>query len=418
MPTRFLTDGELAQLSGFPAGIAGEDLVTYFSLEPSDRRWVVAGHRGQASRLGLALQLCALPWLGFVPDDLTAAPPAAVGLPAGQLGLDPAVLADYGGWQERTRTEHLREVLARLGWRAAGPGDIKALEDFLADRALEHDSPSLLVRLACEHLRAARVVRPGVDRLQRWVATARQRAWAATALRLGPVFAPERRRAELDGLLVTDPDLGMSRLAWLRRGATSATPEVIKAELGKLAYLRALGADTLDLSMLPPGRRRFLAQVGRRSTAQALTRTDPGRRYPVLLATLAEAAVEVLDELVLLFDQGLSSSDSRARHQLDERLAERAKDAQRREVLLDQLLEVLADPGVPDEAVGGLLRGRVGMDALRQARLPAGCRPRRDAGDLELLGTRYAHLRAFTPGVLAALTFNGGPEPAQPAQSR
>ena len=312
MPTRFLTDGELAQLSGFPAGIAGEDLVTYFSLEPSDRRWVVAGHRGQASRLGLALQLCALPWLGFVPDDLTAAPPAAVGRLAGQLGLDPAVLADYGGWQERTRTEHLREVLARLGWRAAGPGDIKALEDFLADRALEHDSPSLLVRLACEHLRAARVVRPGVDRLQRWVATARQRAWAATALRLGPVFAPERRRAELDGLLVTDPDLGMSRLAWLRRGATSATPEVIKAELGKLAYLRALGADTLDLSMLPPGRRRFLAQVGRRSTAQALTRTDPGRRYPVLLATLAEAAVEVLDELVLLFDQGLSSSDSRA----------------------------------------------------------------------------------------------------------
>jgi Tn3 transposase DDE domain len=132
----------------------------------------------------------------------------------------------------------------------------------------------------------------------------------------------------------------------------------------------------------------------------------------VLLATLAEAAVEVLDELVLLFDQGLSSSDSRARHQLDERLAERAKDAQRREVLLDQLLEVLTDPGVPDEAVGGLLRGRVGMDALRQARLPAGRRPRRDAGHLELLGTRYAHLRAFTPGVLAALTFNGGPESA------
>jgi hypothetical protein len=33
MPTRFLTDAELAQLPGFPAGIAGEDLVTYFSLE-------------------------------------------------------------------------------------------------------------------------------------------------------------------------------------------------------------------------------------------------------------------------------------------------------------------------------------------------------------------------------------------------
>jgi hypothetical protein len=33
MPTRFLTDAELARLSGFPAGIAGEDLVTCSSLE-------------------------------------------------------------------------------------------------------------------------------------------------------------------------------------------------------------------------------------------------------------------------------------------------------------------------------------------------------------------------------------------------
>lgn len=378
---------------------------------------MVRDHRGQASRLGLSLQLCALPWLGFVPDDLRAAPPAAVHRLAGELGVDPGVLAGYGGWQQRTRTEHLREVLSRLGWRTAGTAEVKALEDFLAERALEHDSPSLLVRLACEHLRAAKVVRPGVERLQRWVATARERAQLTTAGRLGPIYSPERRRQELDDLLVADPGLGMSRLAWLRRGATSSTPEVIKVELDKLAYLRALDADTLDLSVLPQGRRRFLAQVGRRSTAQALARTDPQRRYPVLLATLAEAAVEILDELVLLFDQGLSTTDSRARNQLDEQLVQRAKDAQRRDVLLDELLEVLGDPEVPDEAVGGLLRARIGMDALRKARLPAGRRPGRDSGHLELLEARYARLREFTPGVLAALTLGGGPESARLLQA-
>ncbi|MDQ6948254.1 MAG: DUF4158 domain-containing protein, partial [Actinomycetota bacterium] len=30
--------------------------------------------------LGLAVQLCTLPWLGFVPDDVASAPPAAVAL--------------------------------------------------------------------------------------------------------------------------------------------------------------------------------------------------------------------------------------------------------------------------------------------------------------------------------------------------
>ena len=39
----------------------------------------------------------------------------------------------------------------------------------------------------------------------------------------------------------------------------------------KLAYLRRLDAHTLDLSVLPAERRRFLAGVGRRLTAQALT---------------------------------------------------------------------------------------------------------------------------------------------------
>ncbi len=71
MPTRFLSDAELAQLSGFPTEIAAEDLVTYFRLEESDRRWLIGEHRGAANRLGLGLQLCILAWLGFVPDDLT-----------------------------------------------------------------------------------------------------------------------------------------------------------------------------------------------------------------------------------------------------------------------------------------------------------------------------------------------------------
>ena len=48
---------------------------------------------------------------------MTAAPAAAVDRLADQLDVDPAALAGYGGWQDRTRTEHLRQVLDRLGCR-------------------------------------------------------------------------------------------------------------------------------------------------------------------------------------------------------------------------------------------------------------------------------------------------------------
>ncbi len=60
MPTRYLSDSDLARLSGYPETIADEDLVTYFRLADEDLRWLQAEHRRAANRLGLALQLCTL----------------------------------------------------------------------------------------------------------------------------------------------------------------------------------------------------------------------------------------------------------------------------------------------------------------------------------------------------------------------
>ena len=408
MPTRFLSDAELAQLSGFPTDIAAADLVTYFTLTEVDRRWLLDEHRGAANRLGAGLQYCTLSWLGFVPDDLTTAPPPVVGRLADQLTVDAGVLADYGGWQDRTRRDHLRQVLARAGWRAAGTGELKRLDDFLLARAVEHDSPTLLLRLAAEHLRAERVVRPAVDPLVRRVATAREQAWTETYARLSSL-ADGQRGVELDRLVEVDPVLGFTRLVWLRRGATAATPEAIKVEMEKLGYLRGLDADRLDLSAVPPGRRRFLAQVGRHSTPQALARSAVERRHPVLLATLAETAVEVLDELVTLFDRGLAGADSRARHRLAERAVARVAAAEDRLVLLDDLLAVLADPNVPDEAVGRLLRSGIGLERLTAARRSPAERLPADRGHLGVLEERYAYLRAFVPAVIAALPLAGGP---------
>jgi hypothetical protein len=58
------------------------------------------------NRLGATVQLCTLPWLGWVPDDLTGCPSAAVSRLGGQLGLAPdevpELLASYGGWEGRT----------------------------------------------------------------------------------------------------------------------------------------------------------------------------------------------------------------------------------------------------------------------------------------------------------------------------
>jgi Domain of unknown function (DUF4158) len=67
--------------------MADEDAVTFFILTGDDLAWL-AGFNRDDNRLGVAVQLCTLPWLGWIPDDLTACPSPAVLRLADALAID------------------------------------------------------------------------------------------------------------------------------------------------------------------------------------------------------------------------------------------------------------------------------------------------------------------------------------------
>ncbi|MFF3123680.1 DUF4158 domain-containing protein [Streptomyces sp. NPDC057908] len=173
MATRVFSDEELEGLRSFPA-VGKDELIRYFTLTSADQAFLSKFRRAQ-NVLGAAVQLSTLPWLGFVPDDVPSAPPAAVGRLARQLGVSVAGLAGYGE-RGQTRTDHLREIAEYLSWKPAKAIEFKELDEFLLARAMEHDSPSLLFRLGCEYLRSAKVIRPGVVSLLEKVASARKAA--------------------------------------------------------------------------------------------------------------------------------------------------------------------------------------------------------------------------------------------------
>jgi hypothetical protein len=85
------------------------------------------------------------------------------------------------------------------------------------DRALEHDRPTLLLRLACEHLLGLRIERPGVTPLERLIAAARRRAQHETYQRLAPILTGNCK-ARLDGLLTVDAATDRSGLENGKKG--------------------------------------------------------------------------------------------------------------------------------------------------------------------------------------------------------
>ncbi|MEV8631589.1 DUF4158 domain-containing protein [Streptosporangium sp. NPDC051023] len=90
----------------------------------------------------MSRMLCTLPWLGFVPNDVTAAAARV----AERLEVTPATLRLYGK-RDQTRSDHLGLIAKYLEWQTAPAASqaMKKLEQFLLNRAVEHDSPTLSV---------------------------------------------------------------------------------------------------------------------------------------------------------------------------------------------------------------------------------------------------------------------------------
>ena len=209
VPIGFLSDAGRERLDGFPAQIVPGDIETYFTLSRADRRQVPRT-ASPANRLGFALQLGTLRFLGFCPDDLSTVPEAVVAFVARQLDVAPGELARYGR-RGQTRTEHLRQIRRYLGFRKATAGDLAQLEDWLVDRALEHDRPTLLLRLACEHLLGLRIERPGITHLER-------------RHRLGPTTSPAGDLPAAGA----DPDRGLQGPARRLAGRPSGSSREIR----------------------------------------------------------------------------------------------------------------------------------------------------------------------------------------------
>lgn len=403
MPVHFFSQEDHERLNRFPDEVASHELDAHFLLSAGEFR-ATRDLRGSVNQLGFALQLCGLRFLGYLPDDLMTIPGAVVKYVADQLGINPSCLSDYGK-RPRTRQDHQRLAQSLLGYRRASPMDALELESWLLTRAQEHDKPSLLFELACEHLRHHRVVRIGTQRLAQMVAAARARAWMVGYEKLRPLLSPERI-ATLDSLLEVDQELGCTRLAWLQQTPTSNEIKQILAVLEKIDYLQARGVAGWKVGSLNPNRLKFLAHIGARSTNQYLQRIREERRYPILIAFLYEALYTFTDEVIEMVDQCLWELHGEARRSFEkDRLRAMHKVNEKLRTLRD-LGRVLLDPSVDDIAVRVTAFSIIKPEQLVQSLDETNTliRPNDDAY-VDYFARHYPSVRKIAKKLLSTLSF-------------
>lgn len=403
MPVQFLTPAEHEQLNQCPDKVSPEELNRFFWLTPADHD-TIRFIRHDYNRLGFALQLGSLRYLGFFPANLPELPQAVVQYVAAQLAVEPELLTFYGK-RGSTQRQHQRQIQTLVGYRRATQADLKELEAWLMQRALEHDKPTLLFTLACEFLKQKQIVRPGTTRLAHKVSKARHQAQLFCHQALQPLLNQDRCTL-LDQLLVINDDLGRTRLSWLQRTPTGDNPKQILETLDKIAFLHQHQVERWDLSALPPNRINHLAKIGARATNQYLQRANETKRYPILLAFLKQSLYNFTDDLIEMVDQRIWRLYREAKRTFEqERLQANQKINEKLQTLYD-LGQILLDAEVDDDTVR-----KKAFESISQAQLQTVLsetkqliRPEHDAY-VDYFGKAYNRVRHFSNRFLATLQF-------------
>ena len=408
MPVSFLTAEQERRYGRYAGEPSSDQLARYFHLDDADRELVMA-KRWDHMRLGFAVQLGTVRFLGTFLDDLAGVPAGVTADLARQLGIgNPDCIAVYR--EGRARWQHAREIRLRLGYcEFTDPFTGFRLARWLYALCWTGtDRPSVLFDRATAWLVSEKVLLPGASALERLVARIRDRA----ARRLWRSLSRDITRAQreqLDGLLLAGDGGRPSPLDRLRDGPYLRSGAELARAIERLDEVRLLTAGLPTVAHVPPGRVTALARFAAVAKAQAVARMPQERRMATLLAFVRTLEASAQDDVLDLLDIVVTKVFADAAAVGKRARLRTIRDLDAAALKLRQAGAVLMDDTVADAAVREAAFAAVPREAFAAAlnQIDLLIQP---TGDLYFTELRAQHRKLrFVPGLLRSLSFGAAP---------
>jgi TnpA family transposase len=405
MPVEFLSPDQQRRYGCYTEDPSPLQLARYFHFDDRDRQRI-ARRRMDHTRLGFALQLGTVRFLGTFLPDPTAVPDAVVTYVAQHLEIpDASCLTHYN--TRDTHWDHTTEIQQAYGYREfQDPHEGFALVRWLYTRAwLSAERPSVLFDLATARLVERKVLLPGVTTLERLVAQVRDR----TALRLWHRLATlptADQQTQLEALLQVAEGERVSPLERLRRAPTHISGPTLVTALQRFEEIRAIGASELPLDHIPPNRLRALARYGAAARAQAIAQMTPERRLATLVAFAAAFEQTALDDALDLLDLLLTDIIHTAENEGQQTRLRTLHDLDAAALQLWEAIQIVLDETIEASRVRSQVFAKIPPEQLAEAAAQVATltRPPDDNYYPELVA-RYQRVRRFLPTLLQTVTF-------------
>jgi len=409
MAISFLTAAQRDRYGRYPDVVTPNDLSRCFHLSDDDRAQIMSC-RGHHNRLGFALQLSTVRYLGTFLDNPIAVPSSVLQSLSHQLAIHTLDgLQSYRKGEQRE--EHVTKIRKRYGY-----GDItEPRVGFRMTRWLYGvcwtgtERLGALFDRATAWLLAHKILLPGVTTLERFVVSVRARV-EARLYQLLTRGITLQQKDQLQRLLLVPEGDRVSLLDQIRSGPTRISGPAIRTAIDRLNAVRALGITVPTKARIPSSRIASLARFANRAKAQAISRMPTARRIATLVAFVhcleATAQDEVLEVLEMLLDDLFGkaiTADKKARLRT-------LKDLDQSAAALAEACHLLLDPDVPDESLRKKVFAKIPRAALENAleRVSALIRPPDDVYYQEL-SEHYRSVRGYLPHVLTHICFEAAP---------
>jgi TnpA family transposase len=409
VPVSFLTPDQIQNYGRYDGPPTAEELSRYFHLDDADRA-LIDRLREKHTRLGFALQLATVRFLGTFLDDSAGIPIEVIGTLGQQLAIDDIdCLSKYHN--SRQRLEHAVEIRRHCGYREF----VEHAVGFRLGRWLYAlcwtgtDRPSVLFDRATTWLLTSKVLLPGATVLERFIARLRQRVEARLWRMLAHGMSLEQR-LRLDELLKVPHGSRNSTLDRLRTGPVMVSAPALVRALQRLEAIRALEIRLPAAARIPPSRIAALARFANTSKVTAVSRLPEARRMATLVAfvytleaTAQDDALQVMEILLNELFSGAMKADQKSR-------LRSLKDLDTAATVLAQACAFLLDVELPDTTLRATVFEKIQEERLAEAMKTVGAlvRPPQDVFYREL-HARYRRVRRFLPSVLQHIHFGAGP---------
>ncbi len=278
----------------FAERLSTDELAEFFFFDERDRE-LIGNRRRESNRLGFAVQLGTVRYLGRFLKDPCRVPEQVAGWVAHELGVDPSGLGAYA--QGEARWDHQAEIRREYGYREFNQPDVeRELVSWLDARAwVSAESHRALFDRSVDHLIAAKVLLPGASVLWRLVGTVCHRAAERGYELIARGVTAEERRS-LERALRVREGSSETQLEWLRHGPVKPTADGMVLSLGWFKELQVLSPAVTAVDELPAARLRALLVDARTARAQQITQMSDARRVATLTAFAAIGEMRAQDQ--------------------------------------------------------------------------------------------------------------------------